>query len=207
MFEILSQKIAKNLQLKGLVSEFIETFYGVQKNLDTPSEKWEGLLKTISTLFGGSQERDEEILNQFTQDLQNSPTVLTAGKFLVFNYTTEKGVNKAYFVMVASAFGGRGVYSNANTNNELLTCFLIDAGTNLNTLAILGNVLDDRVDPRARTYSFLSNMKTSRFLFKKHSKHRGLSRAGLQTLFPKNKFRTFKLNIGMESIYEIDTNG
>ena len=205
MYEILSTKIEKNLKLKKLLADFLQSFYSAKSDLDQRSEIWEELLKKLASA-DKIKDRDEEIINQFTQDIQKSPTVLTAGKFLAFNYTTQKGVNKSYFVMVVAAFGGRGVYSNRNTQNELLTCFLIDSGTNLNTLAILGNVLAEWADPKVKTYNFLSNMKTSRFLFKKHHKKRGLSRAGLNTLFPKNKFRTFKLNIGMESIYEIETN-
>lgn len=206
MFETLSHKIAKNLILKKLVTEFVQAFYSVKSDLGSGSMAWEQMMANLAQQPGGSQERDEEILNQYTQDVQNSPTALTAGKFVAFNYTSANGDNKSYFVMIVGAFGGRGTYSNRNTKNELLSCFLIDSGTNLNTLSILGNILSEQVDPRAKSYQFLSDMSSSRVLFKKNNK-RGLSRAGLNTLFPKNKFRTFKLNIGMENIYEIETNG
>jgi len=207
MYEVLAHKISKNMKLKRLLSDFIQTFYSTKSDLGAGSQGWEQLMRDLWRFHDKGVERDEEVLNRYTQDLQKSPTVLTAGKFLVFNYTTAKGIDSSYFVMVVSAFGGHGVYSNSNTKNELLTCFLIDSATNLNTLGILANVLQESVDPRVKTYNFLSNMKTSRSLFKRHNKKRGLSRDGLDTLFPKNKFRTFKLNIGMESIYEVETNG
>ena len=206
MFEILSHKIAENLKLKKLVADFIQSYYSTKSDLGAGDEAWQRLMKLLSLFPGGAKERDEEVLDRYSQPIQKSASVLTAGKFFAFDYTSEKGLNKSYFVMVVASFGGRGTYSNRNTGNDLLTCFLVDSGTNLNTLSILANVLQEKVDPRTKSYQFLSDMRNSRILFKKNRK-RGLSRAGLNTLFPKNKFRTFKLNTSMGNIYEVETNG
>ena len=206
MFEILSHKIAENLKLKELVADFIQAFYSTKSSLGSGSEGWQRLLKLLAQFPGGAKERDEEVLDRYSQPIQKSASVLTAGKFFAFDYTSAKNDNKAYFVMVVASLGGQGTYTNRTTGNTLLTCFLIDSGTNLNTLSIVANVVQERVDPRTRSYQFLSDTKNSRVLFKKN-RQRGLSRAGLNTLFPKNKFRTFKLNTSMGNIYEVETNG
>ena len=206
MFTILAQQNEKNKNLKKIVADFIQKFYSTKSDLGGGSSSWDEIKKLLTAEDKSYIDRQEDILKRYTQDVQKSPTVMTAGKFFIFNYTTQKGTPGSYFVMVVGAFGGRGVYSNTNTHNELLTCFLIDSGTNLNTLSILGNILEESIDPRVGTYNFLSNMSKSRVLFKK-SKKRGLSRAGLNTLFPKSKFRTFKLNICMKSVYEVDVDG
>jgi len=205
MYEILSHQIAKNVKLKGLIAEFISAYYTAQGALGSSSEAWKEFLAKSMALTEGESDRNDALLQQFTQDYWRSASIMTPGRCVVFSYTTKSGDNKSYFVMIVAAMGARGVYANRTTGNNLMTCFLIDSGTNLNTLAILANVLQERVDPRAKSYSFLSDMSKSRILFKKN-KQRGLSRAGLDTLFPKTKFRTFILT-SMETVYEVDLDG
>tara|TARA_R110002020_G_scaffold6364_5_gene26963 strand:+ start:5721 stop:6341 length:621 start_codon:yes stop_codon:yes gene_type:complete len=206
MFTFLAQQNEKNKNLKILVSNYIQKFYSTKSDLGKGDSSWKEIMNLLTDQEKSYQDRQEDVLKKYTQDLQKGPTVMTAGKFLIFNYTTQRGDSGSYFVMVVGAFGGNGVYSNKNTHNELLTCFVVDSNTNLSTLAVLGNVISDYVDPRIKSYNFLSNMKNSRSLFKK-SKKRGISREGLNTLFPKSNFRTFKLNICMKTVYEVDVNG
>ena len=76
-----------------------------------------------------------------------------------------------------------GVWS--SKNHTLISAFLIDESTDLNTLAIVALEKNKEEDPRKKN----------------------LSTAGLQGIFTMANFRSFTLDIGMGSMYKVNLDG
>ena len=117
-----------------------------------------------------------------------------------------------YVATIVSAYGGNGVIGNTKTKHDLLTCFLIDSGTNLDILAPVMNVIHEQSkDKKDSQYSTLNANSPNRIdinIQKKDlRKKAGISKEGLQALFPSSDFRTFILNTNMIRIYRINLDG
>ena len=85
-----------------------------------------------------------------------------------------------------------------------MSCFLVDSRTDLNILSAVANVLNSRkTRPKQKTYQELEDPKKNADIRKKSD----VSQDGMQAILPTSEFRTFILNIGMETIYKLNLNG
>ena len=157
-------------------------------------------------------QRQQELLALYAQDVTKSYGSLQAGSMVAFDYVSLRGVRKSYVATIVSAYGGNGVIGNTKTKHDLLTCFLIDSGTNLDILAPVMNVIHEQSkDKKDSQYSTLNANSPNRIdinIQKKDlRKKAGISKEGLQALFPSSDFRTFILNTNMIRIYRINLDG
>ena len=204
MFEFLTQQFRDFLDIKGAISTFLQRYYEIRESEGGIDGSWETFRKQSRDMNIPVAERIEDLVKLYSEDVARSYSTLTAGNLVVFEYTSLKLVKKAYFALIVGTKYGNGVYGNVNTKNDLMSCFLIDSGTDLNTLASVVNVLHSaEARRRERKYQSLSNSKANRDL----RNDAGVSKEGMAALFPSTEFRTFRLNTGMQSIYKLNLDG
>tara|TARA_R100001086_G_C11820507_1_gene253972 strand:+ start:53 stop:667 length:615 start_codon:yes stop_codon:yes gene_type:complete len=204
MFEFLKQKSAIFFDIKGALANFVKQYYTqrVEEGYIDPS--WQEFSKNTEELGIHPDARLEDLIKLYTEDATRSYSALTAGNLVIFEYTSLKNIKKAYFAFIVGTKHGNGVYGNVNTKNTLMSCFLIDSGTDLNTLAAVTNVLHDiHSRKKDKTYQALENQVMNRGVREKA----GVSKEGMQAIFPTTEFRTFRLNLGMETIYKVNLDG
>ena len=214
MLGFLAQKNRKFMPLKGLLGGFLDRYYSLREELGEDDESWAAFQEDTRAMDLEVNNRHEDLIAQYSQDVTKSYSALKAGNLVAFDYQSLKGVRKSYLATIVAAYGGNGVYGNLNTKHDLLTCFLIDSGTDLDILAPVMNVIhEDFVKQKARTYKTLSSTSRSRDrininIQKKELREKsGVSKKGLQSLFPSYEFRTFILNTNMIRIYRINLDG
>ena len=204
MFEFLTQQFRDFFDIKGAISTFLQRYYEIRESEGVIDGSWETFRKQSRDMNIPVAERIEDLVKLYSEDVARSYSTLTAGNLVVFEYTSLKLVKKAYFALIVGTKYGNGVYGNVNTKNDLMSCFLIDSGTDLNTLASVVNVLNSAAARRReRKYQSLSNSKANRDL----RNDAGVSKEGMAALFPSTEFRTFRLNTGMQSIYKLNLDG
>tara|TARA_A100001515_G_scaffold73291_1_gene58242 strand:- start:3794 stop:4408 length:615 start_codon:yes stop_codon:yes gene_type:complete len=204
MFEFLTQQFRDFFDIKGAISTFLQRYYEIRESEGVIDGSWETFRKQSRDMNIPVAERVEDLVKLYSEDVARSYSTLTAGNLVVFEYTSLKLVKKAYFALIVGTKYGNGVYGNVNTKNDLMSCFLIDSGTDLNTLASVVNVLHSaEAKRRERKYQSLSNPKANRDL----RNDAGVSKEGMTALFPTTEFRTFRLNTGMQSIYKLNLDG
>ena len=204
MFEFLTQQFRDFFDIKGAISTFLQRYYEIREAEGVIDGSWETFRKQSRDMNIPVAERIEDLVKLYSEDVARSYSTLTAGNLVVFEYTSLKLVKKAYFALIVGTKYGNGVYGNVNTKNDLMSCFLIDSGTDLNTLASVVNVLHSaEARRRERKYQSLSNSKANRDL----RNDAGVSKEGMAALFPSTEFRTFRLNTGMQSIYKLNLDG
>ena len=204
MFEFLTQQFRDFFDIKGAISTFLQRYYEIRESEGVIDGSWETFRKQSRDMNIPVAERIEDLVKLYSEDVARSYSTLTAGNLVVFEYTSLKLVKKAYFALIVGTKYGNGVYGNVNTKNDLMSCFLIDSGTDLNTLASVVNVLHSaEARRRERKYQSLSNSKANRDL----RNDAGVSKEGMAALFPSTEFRTFRLNTGMQSIYKLNLEG
>ena len=204
MFEFLTQQFRDFFDIKGAISTFLQRYYEIRESEGVIDGSWETFRKQSRDMNIPVAERIEDLVKLYSEDVARSYSTLTAGHLVVFEYTSLKLVKKAYFALIVGTKYGNGVYGNVNTKNDLMSCFLIDSGTDLNTLASVVNVLHSaEARRRERKYQSLSNSKANRDL----RNDAGVSKEGMAALFPSTEFRTFRLNTGMQSIYKLNLDG
>ena len=204
MFEFLTQQFRDFFDIKGAISTFLQRYYEIRESEGVIDGSWETFRKQSRDMNIPVAERIEDLVKLYSEDVARSYSTLTAGNLVVFEYTSLKLVKKAYFALIVGTKYGNGVYGNVNTKNDLMSCFLIDSGTDLNTLASVVNVLHSaEARRRERKYQSLSNSKANRDL----RNDAGVSKEGMAPLFPSTEFRTFRLNTGMQSIYKLNLDG
>ena len=87
-----------------------------------------------------------------------------------------------------------------------MSCFLVNQSTNLNTLALVADVLRENImSDDKKTYSSLTKDRESTTYgpFGDVRERSGVSKPGMKALFPTSEFRTFILETGMQSMYEV----
>ena len=107
------------------------------------------------------------------------------------------------------------MYDNLNTKNTLMSCFVINQDTDLNTLAAVIDVLLDRkLDQIWKEYEPLTNdneldNEVQNRVNQKREKKKlpRLDEGGMRRLFPTTDFRTFTLNKGMKTMYKVNIHG
>ena len=199
MTGFLQQKTEENFNIESAVAGFLSSYYDQRSDRGIEDEGWQELTE------GGTQEfNDDELIAKFTQDVTKSPSNITAGSLLAFDYTSLKGVRKSYFVVIVATKRGNGMYSNIKTKRTLMTSFLIDSGTNLDTLATVMDVIhSEKIKKERKTYRGLVNTYQNRALRRKT----GISEQGMAALFSTTQFRTFAVDVGLRSVYKINLDG
>jgi hypothetical protein len=199
MTGFLQQKSEENFNIESAVAGLIRSYYGQRQDRGEIDDDW----LEISEQDDDTDSTDE-IVQKFTQTVSKSPTNITAGSVLAFDYISLKGVRKSYFVVVVATKKGNGMYSNINTRRTLMTSFLIDSGTNLDTLAIVMDVINsEKIKNTRKSYKGLVNPYTNRALRRKT----GISQEGMAALFSTTQFRTFAVDVGLTSVYRINLDG
>jgi len=213
MFGNLTQKTLKKFDIRGAVTGIIRNFFGQREDEGKIDDIWRSFKKRSREANLSTKKQNRDLIRTFTKDIQKSYSQLTAGALVVFNYTSLKGVNKAYMCVVVGAFGGNGVYNNKNKKtlrtNTLMSCFLINESTNLNTLATVVNVLlEEKIDERWKKYKPLTNDNEQDNIVEQQAFqiNNQIDEGGMRALFPTTEFRTFLLNIGMKTMYKVDLN-
>ncbi len=214
MVGFLAQQNKKFFDIKDLLGGFLERYYSLRDELGEEDPSWLEFQADTLEMEMDVSERYSDLVSLYSQDVTRGYTSLTAGNMVAFDYTSLKGVRKSYLATVVAAMGGNGVFGNINTKHDLLTCFLIDSGTNLDILAPVMNVIhEDLQKQKIRTYKTLSSTSKSRDkininIQKKELREKAaVSKEGLQALFPSSEFRTFILNTNMIRIYRINLDG
>jgi len=213
MFGNLIRKTEKKFNIRGAVASLVQNFYTQRQQeglIDTLWSDWQERARETKL---STKRREEDLVQTFTKDIQKSYSQLTPGTVVIFNYTSLKGVSKAYIAVVVGAHGGNGVYNNTNNRtqrtNTLMSCFLINEGTNLNTLATVVNVLlQKEIDKTYKTYKPLTNNNKQDDFVQQQARQVNprISEDGVKTLFPTTEFRTFLLNMGMKTMYKVSIN-
>jgi hypothetical protein len=212
MLGLLAQQNQNFLNLKPTLGGFLERYYSMREGLGDVDESWMAFKADTAEMGATVPERIEDLVSLYSQDISRSYGFLKAGSMVAFDYVSLKGIRKSYIATVVSAYGGNGVIGNINTKHDLLTCFLIDSGTNLDILAPVMNVIhEENKDKKDSQYSTLNANSPNRIdinIQKKDlRKKAGISKEGLQALFPSSEFRTFILNTNMIRIYRINLDG
>jgi hypothetical protein len=214
MFGNLTQKNRKNFSIRDAVATVVRSFFTQRESEGSVDEIWTEFKKRSRTEGLSLKKQNKDLIRTFSKDIQRSYTQLTAGTLTVFNYTSLRGVNKSYFVLVVGAFGNNGVYNNTNKKtlrtNTLMSCFLINEATNLNTLATVVNVLlEQKIDKMWKKYKPLTNDNEQDNFIEQQARalNPDIDEDGLKALFPTTEFRTFRLNTGMKTMYKVDING
>jgi len=204
MFEFLTPKFGDFFDLMKGISGFLQTYYELRGDLGFNDIGWKKFKSTSLNLNKLPAGRPEELVKQFAQDVTRGYSSLTAGDMVVFEYTSLKQVKKSYFALIVGTKYGNGVFWNNNTKHDLMSCFLVDSRTDLNILSAVANVLNSRkTRPKQKTYQELEDPKKNADIRKKSD----VSQDGMQAILPTSEFRTFILNIGMETIYKLNLNG
>ena len=158
MFGKLTQQIQKNFNILEAVSTLVTSFFDQREAEGKVNTAWSNIQRSANEQNLSIAKRRQNIASLFTSDIQKSYSLLTPGVLVIFNYLSLKGINKTYFGLVIGARGGRGVYDNLNTKNTLMSCFVINQDTDLNTLAAVIDVLLDRkLDQIWKEYEPLTN--------------------------------------------------
>jgi hypothetical protein len=214
MLGFLTQQNQKFSNLKPILGGFLDRYYSMREGLGEVDASWESFKADTAEMGSTVPERIEDLVSLYSQDITRSYGSLQAGSMVAFDYISLKGIRKSYIATVVSAYGGNGVIGNTNTKHDLLTCFLIDSGTNLDILAPVMNVIHEgyskKKDSQYRTLSAnsKSNDRININIQKKDLREKaGISKEGLQALFPSSDFRTFILNTNMIRIYRINLDG
>ena len=212
MLGLLAQQNQKFSTLKPIIGGFLERYYSMREGLGEVDESWEAFKSDTVEMGSTVPERIEDLVSLYSQDITRSYGSLQAGSMVAFDYISLKGIRKSYIATIVSAYGGNGVISNIKTKHDLLTCFLIDSGTNLDILAPVMNVIhEERINKKDSQYSTLNANSPNRIdinIQKKDLREKaGISKEGLQALFPSSEFRTFILNTNMIRIYRINLDG
>ena len=202
MFGIFQQKNRKTFDVRKAIASLVESYYSNRANASV----WKEFATNAANQNLSPSKREEDLLKLFTQDIQKSYSVLVSGKFVAFNYTSLNGNNKSYLTLIVGTKKGNGVYYSKNTKNTLMSCFLVNQSTNLNTLALVASVLRESIMSNVnKSYSSLTKDNTSEGYgpFNNVQERSGVSKAGLKALFPTSDFRTFRVETGMRSMYEV----
>lgn len=214
MFGNLLPKNRKKFDIRGAVTGVIRSFFGQREDEGKVDDIWREFKRRSTEADLSARRQNKDLIRTFTKDIQKSYSQLTAGTLVVFNYISLKGVDKAYFSVIVGAYGGNGVYNNRNKKtfetNTLMSCFLINDATNLNTLATVVNVLlEQRVDKMYKKYKPLTNTNEEDNFVEQQAKeiNKNIDENGMRALFPTTEFRTFLLNKGMKTMYKVDLNG
>ena len=212
MLGLLAQQNQKFSTLKPIIGGFLERYYSMREGLGEVDQSWEAFKADTVEMGSTVPERIEDLVSLYSQDITRSYGSLQAGSMVAFDYISLKGIRKSYIATIVSAYGGNGVISNIKTKHDLLTCFLIDSGTNLDILAPVMNVIhEERINKKDSQYSTLNANSPNRIdinIQKKDLREKaGISKEGLQALFPSSEFRTFILNTNMIRIYRINLDG
>lgn len=202
MFEFLTPKFGDFFDRKAGASQFLLNYYELREQQEIEDPGWKEFKRESLQQNLLPNQRPEDLVRKFARDSQRSFSSFVAGDIVLFEYNTLKDDKNSYFVLVVGTSKGNGVFFNSNTKNELMSCFLIDDATDLNTLAAVVDVLHSEAKPDRKDYSSTQGKKNTQALAKKSN----VSQAGVQTIFPKNKYRTFRLN-GMETVYKLNLNG
>ena len=203
MFSIFQQKNREIFDVRNAIANLVESYYRLKER---PGKIWNEFSTRAERLGLDPERREEDLLKEFTQDIQRSYATLVSGKFVAFSYQALNGNSKSYLAMIVGTKRGNGVYYNANTKNTLMSCFLVTSTTNLNTLALVADVLRDRVMSNSnKTFSALTKDRNPVGYgpFNNVEERSGVSKDGLKALFPTNEFRTFRLETGMKNMYEV----
>jgi hypothetical protein len=187
----------------------VTKFYNQRGIEGKTDEIWRSFRKRATALELSVRKRNDDLIKSFVKDIQKSYTQLTPGTIVIFNYLSLKNERKAYMAVVVGARGGTGVYNNRNKKtketNTLMSCFLIDDATDLNTLAAVVDVLlDKKMDSLYKSYTPLTNSNEEDDLVRTKA---DISETGMAALFPKSEFRTFYINKGMGTLYKVNFNG
>tara|TARA_R110000796_G_scaffold218733_2_gene334675 strand:- start:2918 stop:3562 length:645 start_codon:yes stop_codon:yes gene_type:complete len=214
MVGFLAQQNKKSFSLKGVLGGFLERYYSTRRELGDKDESWLNFKEDTSDMELEVSDRYSDLTALYSQDVTRSYTVLTAGNMVAFDYISLKGVRKSYIATIVAAYGSNGVFGKISTKHDLLTCFLIDSGTDLDILAPVMNVIQEKLrKQKSKTYKTLSSTSKSRDrininIQKKELREKAdVSKDGMKALFPSSEFRTFILNTNMIRIYRINLNG
>jgi len=214
MFGNLLQKKLKNFNIRSAVARLVRNFFTQRQEEGAVDSVWLEFKKRSEAEGITAERKQKDLIQTFTKDIQKSYSQLTPGTLVVFNYVSLKGVDKSYFVVVIGAFGGNGVYNNTNKKthrtNTLMSCFLINEGTNLNTLATVVNVLvEQKVDKMWKKYKPLTNNNEQDDMVEQQAREINpqIDEGGVKAIFPTTEFRTFRLNTGMKTMYKVNING
>jgi len=204
MFEFLTPNFGDFLNLKDALATFLQSYYEVREEEGNNDTSWNTFKKDTREMDLKVKSRTEDLIKLYTEDVARSYGFLTAGNMVIFEYTSLKLIKKAYFAIIVGTKYGNGVYGNTNTGNDLMSCFLIDSGTDLNTMASVVNVLHSaETRQKEKKYQNLEDPKGNR----KIRDTAEVSKDGMTALFPTTEFRTFRLNLGMQTIYKLNLNG
>jgi len=152
MFEFLTLKFGDFFRIKEGISTFLQNYYDVREDDNKNDSSWRAFKQDTKDLQLSIPARSNALIKLFSEDVARSYSTLTAGNMVIFEYTSLKFVKKAYFAIIVATKHGNGVYGNVNTKNDLMSCFLIDSGTDLNTMASVVNVLHSAETRRQEIY-------------------------------------------------------
>ena len=205
MFELLRPKFGDFINLKNTLSSFLDAYYRLRQESGIRDESWQKFTALSNTLDQTPLERSKDLIQLYTEDAPRSHSTFKSGNMVAFEYTRKRdGKKQSYFVMVVGTKLGNGMHYNVNTKNNLLSGFLIDSGTNLNILARVAEVIQEKnTSPSERKYQSLEDDRLNRSV----RKDAGVSKDGLARLFPTTKFRTFIINTNMENVYRLNLDG
>lgn len=206
MFGIFQQKNRKFFNVRRAIAALVERFYTNRADADISDKSWEDFESRANNLGFSPEKRESDLVKQFTQNIQRSYSTLVAGKFVAFNYTSLKGVNKSYLTLIVGTKKGGGAYYNTKSKHTLMPCFLVTESTNLNTLSLVADVLKEKmINSKIKTYASITKEKGSGDIgpFGDVRERSGVSKEGMAALFPTSEFRTFIVEVGMQSMYEV----
>jgi len=202
----IAQKSKKYFDLLKIYADSIRAFYSQEDKSPETASIWSEFNKKAQENKWPLKVQQDELIEQFTQDIHRSFSTLYPGVLAIFEYTNKKGDTKSYFVVVVANSAGNGVYNNTHKRthetNTLMSCFLINSSTDLNTLAsVVSILLEKRVNNQLKSYKAMTNLNK---LDDQVAEEAEVSNAGMAALFPKAEYRTFYLNKGMHSLYRAD---
>ena len=202
MFELLRPKFGDFINLKTTLAAFLDAYYGFREDEGIMDESYQQFKESSRELNRAALDRSKDLIQLYSEDAPRSYSTFKSGNMVAFEYTRKRDGNKhSYFVGTKL---GNGMHYNVNTKNDLLTCFSIDSGTNLNILARVVEVLQEKKSSRwDRKYKNIEDDKMNREI----RKDAEVSKEGLARLFPTTKFRTFIINTNMENVYRLNLDG
>jgi len=204
MANFLTQKNDKSFDIHSAVAEFTQGYYSHRAQMGKTDDAWQEILDQNYPNRDVANVDEDDLVEKFSQDIVRGYSTLTAGNVVAFTYTSLKGVTKSYFAVIVATARGNGQYGNIKTKNTLMTCFLVNSSTNLNTLGIVMDVIQSqKIKQRRKSYMGLVDEKKNRAL----RKATGVSIEGMAALFSKSEFRTFCTNVGMRSVYKVNLDG
>ena len=88
MFSIFQQKNREIFDVRNAIANLVESYYRLKER---PGKIWNEFSTRAERLGLDPERREEDLLKEFTQDIQRSYGTLVSGKFVAFSYQALNG--------------------------------------------------------------------------------------------------------------------